>query len=66
MTPRVKLDEPHRTAMPSIDLTRDELADLIERAAEAHHIYEQQELDGERDEDWAGWYADWILDELDA
>lgn len=50
--------------MPSIDLTRDELADLIERAAEAHHVYEQQELDGERDEEWARWYADWILDEL--
>lgn len=30
-------------------------------AAKAHHEYEREYLDGERDDDWAGWYAAFVL-----
>lgn len=31
--------------------------DLLERAAAAHGVYEQQELDGVYDVEWPAWYA---------
>jgi hypothetical protein len=38
----------------------DRLADLLEEAAETHHhVY--RITDG-ADDDWASWYADWLLD----
>lgn len=46
------------------DLTAEQLADLLKRAAEAHHEYETTELKGVHDEAWAEWYADWILAQL--
>ena len=42
-----------------VQLTREELATLLREAERAHAAYEQ-EL-GTRDEDWPGWYADYIL-----
>ena len=44
-------------------LTREELAQAAARGGEAHGEYEQ-EL-GRRDEDWPGWYADYILRRLE-
>jgi hypothetical protein len=44
------------------DLTRDELATLLQEAERAHGEYER-EL-GQRDEDWPSWYAQFILDRL--
>lgn len=44
-------------------LTRDELARLLREAEQAHAAYEK-EL-GRRDEDWPGWYADYILRRLE-
>lgn len=49
-----------------IDLSVEELAKLIKQAADAHHLYEQKELKGVRDEDWPTWYAQWILKQVGA
>jgi hypothetical protein len=44
-------------------LTREELAKLLREAEQAHAAYER-EL-GSRDEDWPGWYADYVLRRLE-
>ncbi len=44
-------------------LTADELARLLREAEQAHAVYEK-ELGG-RDEDWPGWYADYIVRRLE-
>jgi len=44
------------------DLTSERLAELLQEAERAHGAYEK-EL-GERDEDWPGWYARYILEQL--
>ena len=36
--------------------------ELLSNAASAHHAYEQEELAGQRDEEWAQWYAEHALD----
>jgi hypothetical protein len=46
-----------------VDLTREKLAGLLREAEQAHGEYER-EL-GRRDEDWPGWYADYILRALE-
>jgi hypothetical protein len=33
---------------------------LLEKAAEAHHVYERDELGGTFDEAWPAWYGAWI------
>lgn len=43
-------------------LTTEHLAQLLREAEHAHGEYEK-EL-GRRDEDWPGWYADYILRRL--
>jgi hypothetical protein len=45
------------------ELTREELATLLREAEKAHAAYEK-EL-GSRDEDWPGWYADYVLRRLE-
>ena len=45
-------------------LTTDELARLLKEAERAHGDYERQL--GKRDENWATWYAEFILDQLRA
>jgi hypothetical protein len=45
-----------------MEVTRDELAQLLKDAERAHGEYER-EL-GQRDEDWPPWYAGYILDRL--
>jgi hypothetical protein len=45
-----------------VDLTREQLAELLRETERAHGEYEK-EL-GQRDEDWPGWYADYILRRL--
>ncbi|MFB6212721.1 MAG: hypothetical protein ABEI53_02835 [Candidatus Magasanikbacteria bacterium] len=44
------------------ELAIKELAGLLEEAKEAHHQYEQEELGGETDENWAEFYAEYILE----
>ena len=44
-------------------LTREELARLLREAERAHAEYEKGL--GHRDEDWPGWYADYILRRLE-
>jgi hypothetical protein len=48
--------------VPSADLTREQLAQLL-REAESAHAEHEREL-GQRDEDWPTWYAGFILDKL--
>ena len=43
-------------------LTTAELAELLREAERAHGEYERDL--GRRDEDWPGWYAQFILDRL--
>jgi hypothetical protein len=45
-----------------MEVTREELAQLLKDAERAHGEYER-EL-GQRDEDWPSWYAGYILDRL--
>jgi hypothetical protein len=47
-----------------MELTVEELADLLRAAERAHGEYEQ-EL-GHADEDWPTWYAQFIVDKLAA
>jgi hypothetical protein len=44
------------------DLVQDKLAGLLRRAQATHHDFESVELGGERDEQWAAWYAEYLLD----
>jgi hypothetical protein len=46
------------------DLTKEELTRLLEEAEKAHGKYEAEELEGVRDENWASWYAEFIVDAL--
>ncbi len=49
--------------MPAtVELTADELAELLREAEEAHAAYEEDELDGATDPDWAEWYARYIVE----
>ena len=45
-----------------MDVTREELAELLKAAEGAHGEYERDL--GERDDDWPTWYAVYILDRL--
>src|SRR6185312_6280582 len=47
-----------------VNVTEEELAELLRDAERAHGEYER-EL-GERDDDWPGWYARYILSRLKA
>jgi hypothetical protein len=49
--------------MGQVQVTRDELAQLLREAESAHGEYER-EL-GRRDDDWPAWYADYILRRLE-
>jgi hypothetical protein len=46
------------------DLTKEELARLLREAEAAHGRYEKEELGGVRDEEWASWYAEFIVNAL--
>jgi hypothetical protein len=42
--------------------TKGRIAELLSETADAHHTFEQQELGGQRDEEWADWYAKRLLE----
>jgi hypothetical protein len=46
------------------DLTKEELTRLLREAEAAHGKYETEELGGVRDEEWAAWYAEFIVNKL--
>jgi hypothetical protein len=46
------------------ELTKEELTALLREAEEAHGKYEKEELGGVRDEEWAPWYAEFIVNAL--
>ena len=39
------------------------LEGLLARAGQAHHTYEQDELNGEYDREWPRWYAAFLIEE---
>jgi hypothetical protein len=43
------------------ELTKEELEGLLREAEAAHGRYEKEELGGVRDEEWAVWYAEFIV-----
>jgi hypothetical protein len=45
-----------------MNVTREELAELLKEAERAHGEYEGEI--GRRDDDWPTWYAGYILDRL--
>ena len=45
-----------------MEITREELAELLKKTEHAHGEYERGL--GRRDEDWPTWYAGYILDRL--
>lgn len=47
--------------MPPAELTKEELTGLLREAEKAHGKYETEELGGVRDEEWAPWYAEFIV-----
>ncbi len=51
-------------AVAPTDLTKEELTRLLREAEAAHGQYEKEELGGERDEEWAPWYAEFIVNAL--
>jgi hypothetical protein len=52
-----------KEATVQVDLTREQLAELMREAERAHGEYER-EL-GRRDDDWPSWYADYVLRRLE-
>jgi hypothetical protein len=50
--------------MAGTELTKEELTRLLREAEAAHGQYERDELGGERDEEWAVWYAEFIVNAL--
>jgi len=44
--------------------TQNELKDALTAAGSAHHDYESKFLKGQRDEQWPGWYAAYVLGRL--
>jgi len=45
-------------------LTKEKLTRLLREAEEAHGQYEREELGGARVEEWAPWYAGYIVEAL--
>jgi hypothetical protein len=41
----------------------DEITDLLDEAGAAHGIYEQTELNGVYDQEWARWYAGYVVEQ---
>ena len=50
--------------MAGNELTKEELTALLRAAEAAHGKYETEELGGVRDEEWAAWYAEFIVNAL--
>jgi hypothetical protein len=45
-------------------ITAEELAELLRETSKAHGRYEQEELGGQRDDDWPTWYAQYLVERL--
>lgn len=43
------------------DELKSSLIYILTNAGNAHQVYEKEVLDGKRDEDWANWYADYLV-----
>ena len=50
--------------MSLANLTKEELIRLLREAEKAHGEYEKDVLGGKRDDDWASWYAEFIVNAL--
>ena len=38
------------------------VSQLLDEAESAHATYEQEQLGGQRDEQWANWYAGYVIE----
>ncbi|KXK27083.1 MAG: hypothetical protein TR69_WS6001001109 [candidate division WS6 bacterium OLB20] len=47
--------------MEETDLTS-KIAGILRECGDAHHEFEQNELQGKRDESWPAWYAKYLLE----
>ncbi|HYD17509.1 MAG TPA: hypothetical protein VEF76_03425 [Patescibacteria group bacterium] len=45
-------------------VTKDRLVTAFRAAQSAHHEFEEHTLKGQRDEQWAGWYAGFVVGRL--
>ncbi len=43
------------------DIVQEKLSALLKKAKEAHTQFEKIELGGQYDEQWAAWYADYLV-----
>jgi hypothetical protein len=43
------------------NIVQEKLSELLKNAKEAHTQFEKIELDGQYDEQWAAWYADYLV-----
>jgi hypothetical protein len=43
------------------DIVKEKFSELLKKAKEAHAQFEKIELDGQYDEQWAAWYADYLI-----
>jgi hypothetical protein len=43
------------------DIVYQKLSELLQQAKEAHSQFEKVELGGQFDEQWAAWYADYLV-----
>lgn len=41
---------------------KEQVETLLRQAGAAHGVYEENELNGVYDQDWAAWYAAWLLE----
>ena len=48
----------------STEPSTEAIESALRAAGEAHHDYESNFLDGNRDEQWAGWYGAYVLGRL--
>jgi hypothetical protein len=44
------------------DTLNNQLVDLLQRAGAAHGVYEHEELNDVYDQEWAAWYANWVIE----
>lgn len=50
--------------MPTVELSKNRLAALLQEAADAYQVHEEEQ--GAPEKAWAEWCAEYILDELGA
>lgn len=53
-----------KTNIDVTPISSSKLAEYLRAAEQAHAVYEREQLQGVRDENWADWYAKYIADRM--